>query len=153
MPVHRGQTFCPPFCALGALHASPTRARDRSSGHTAAHHLQSTCQRTANVLVDQLQQFHYKRALNLNIDRFLSLLQSINCRYICGLFDPGQKIHHCPLPLPSPRAILESLPRKGKRMLSCCRSPQAYQLFFFLHLFNLLHVINSTAFLPGRICD
>lgn len=70
---------------------------DRNLGH-AAHHPQSTWQTTPNMLVDQLQHFHYKRALILTIiqiQTFLSLLQSANHRYGCRLFDPSKK-----LPLP-----------------------------------------------------
>lgn len=106
---------------------------DRNLGHT-AHHPQSTWQTTPNMLVDQLQQFHYKRALILTIIRiqtdFSACFSLLTTDTYVGCLIQVKNCHY-PLPLLSLYVILKSLPRKGNKMLSCCRAPQAYQLFCF----------------------
>lgn len=54
---------------------------------TVAHHFIVRAQLTSTIsLQESFNSYYYK-----NRDKFLSLLQSMNCRYIYGWFDPGYK--------------------------------------------------------------
>lgn len=106
---------------LGALSAAPA-SLGQELEHTVIHHLIVRAYvggLTSTISLQESFNSNYCK----NIDKFLSLLQSTNCRYIFRLFDPGYKTHHCPLYLPSSfPTIWKHLPREDKKTFSCCRS-------------------------------